>query len=159
MWKYAMNGNVFMRSFARVEQTPRLAQRDLRGIQIADLTPDNAPGAAETDPILAHAETYFDCEGDWDACSGSAMWQLRWRARLRRVQPMQALAATAVQPALVSWLGTVIKKIESPLKKVKDTEQYKAAKKDVLNTIYQTSTFRHAGSWLLDSPSTNPIVH
>jgi hypothetical protein len=159
VWEYAMNGNVFMRSFARVESATPLAQRDLRGVQIADLTPDNAPGAGAPDPVLAHAETYFDCEGDWSACSGKAMWALRWRARLRRVQPFRNLAATAVQPMLASWLKGIIGAIESPLKKVKDTEAYKSAKGDALDSVYRSSTFRHAGDVLLNNPSSSPTIH
>lgn len=159
VWDYAMNGNVFFRSFARVEHEPPLAQRDLRGIQVADLTPNNAPAAPAPDAVLAHAEAYFDCEADWHTCKGNAMWALRWRARLRRVQPVRALAATAVQPALASWLEGVISAIESPLKKVKDTAQYKDLKKSGLDQIYRSGAFTHAGSWLLGSPGRNPVVH
>jgi hypothetical protein len=159
VWEYAMNGNVFLRSFARIEQDTPLASRDLRGIQVADLTPNNAPAAPEADPVLAHAEAYFDCEGDWLLCKGNAMWQLRWRARLRRVQPLQALAATAVEPALASWLEGVIGAIEPRFKSVKDSEPYKQAKRSALDGFYRSGTFTHAGSWLLGNPSSNPVVH
>ena len=159
VWGYAMNGNVFLRSFARIEQATPLASRDLRGIQVADLTPNNAPAAPEADPVLAHAEAYFDCQGDWRSCKGNAMWQLRWRARLRRVQPLDALAATAVAPALATWAEDVIDAIESPLKGVKDSELYKEAKKSALDGFYRSRTFTHAGSWLLNNPSSNPVVH
>ncbi|MGC4093352.1 MAG: hypothetical protein QM756_36760 [Polyangiaceae bacterium] len=158
VWTYAMNGNVFMRSFANVEHAQALAQRDLRGVQVASAHADT-PAAAEAEPVLAHAEVYLDCEGAWDSCSGNAMWQLRWRARLRRVQPLRNLAATAVQPALAAWLGDVIGKLESPLKNIKDLPQYKDAKKEGTDTIYRGSAFRHAGDWLLDSPSNNPVIH
>ena len=159
VWAYAMNGNVFLRSFARVEQATPLARSDLRGIQVADLTPNNAPAMPAAEPVLAHAEAYFDCEGDWRECKGNAMWQLRWRARLRRVQPLGALAATAVEPALAAWLEGVIGAFESPLKSVKDSASYKEAKKNALDGIYRSETFRHAGSWLLDNSSSNPVVH
>lgn len=37
-------------------------------------------------PSFAQAEYFFDCDRNWDACNENqeAMWQLRWRARLRR---------------------------------------------------------------------------
>jgi len=159
VWEYAMNGNVFMRSFARIEHDAPLMGRDLRGIQVADLTPNNAPAARATDPALAHAEAYFDCDGDWSACKGDAMWQLRWRARLRRVQPLRALAATAVEPALASWLEGAIGAIESPLGSIKDSPQYDEAKQNALDSFYRSGTFRHAGSWLLGNSSSNPVVH
>jgi hypothetical protein len=159
VWDYAMNGNVFMRSFSHVKQATTMADRDLRGIQVADLTPDNAPAATQADPVLAHAEVYLDCAGDWMKCKGNAMWQLRWRARLRRVQPLRNLAATAVQPALASWLNGVISAIESPFKHINDIPQYKDAKTKALDSFYRTSTFRHAGDWLLQSPSSNPVIH
>jgi len=159
VWAYAMNGNVFLRSFARVEQATPLARSDLRGIQVADLTPNNAPAMPAAEPVLAHAEAYFDCEGDWRECKGNAMWQLRWRARLRRVQPLGALAATAVEPALAAWLEGVIGAIESPLKSIKESEPYKEAKRNALDSFYRSGTFTHAGSWLLGNPSSNPVVH
>jgi hypothetical protein len=159
VWAYAMNGNVFLRSFARIEHATPLAGRDLRGIQIADLTPNNAPATPAAEPVLAHAEAYFDCEGAWDECKDNAMWQLRWRARLRRVQPLRALAATAVEPALAAWLEGVIGAIESPLKSIKDTDAYDQAKGDALAGFYRSGAFTHAGAWLLGNPSRNPVIH
>ena len=87
------------------------------------------------------------------------MWQLRWRARLRRVQPLRALAATAVEPALAAWLEGTISAIESPLKSIKDSEAYKQAKGDALDSFYRSGAFTHAGAWLLGNPSRNPVIH
>lgn len=37
---------------------------------------------------FAQAEFYFDKAGAWDENKDQAMWELRWRARLRRIRPM-----------------------------------------------------------------------
>ena len=157
VWEYAMNGNVFMRSFARVDHAAALARRDTRGISVASGAAQAA--APDLDGVLAHAEVYLDCKGDWQACKGDAMWQLRWRARLRRVQPVRNLLATAAQPALATWLNSVIKLVESPLGEIKETDEYNKAKGADKDDLYRSSAFRHAGSWLLTKPSSSPVVH
>lgn len=70
VWAAARNGNVYLRSAARL----------------------GGPGQGA---LLAHAEMYFDCDADWAHCEPSAAWQPRWRARLRRVQPLATLLAAA----------------------------------------------------------------
>ena len=60
---------------------------------------------------------------------------------------------------LASWLGGVIGALESNLKSVKDTQQYKDMKSDALDSFYRSSTFRRAGTLVLGNPASNPTVH
>jgi hypothetical protein len=63
----------------------------------------SAPEAASI-PAVAQAEFFYDCNGTWASCNANedAMWNFRWRARLRRFN--QPLDSTLVQfiPPLVT---------------------------------------------------------
>jgi hypothetical protein len=62
---------------------------------------------------FAQAELYYDCDAGWDedACNGGdeAMWNFRWRGRLRMVNPgseaMQAISAKLDSVARARWTG------------------------------------------------------
>ncbi len=62
---------------------------------------------------FAQAELYYDCTAGWDedACNGGdeAMWNFRWRGRLRMVNPgseaMQAISAKYDSVARSRWTG------------------------------------------------------
>jgi hypothetical protein len=84
VWTMTSNGTLFMQSFSWADKS--------------------APFPAAS--VRAQAEMYFDCTDQWNAssCKSLAMWRPRWRARLRRVQP---LADLLKQQAGVS-LGTGI---------------------------------------------------
>lgn len=111
VWEYAINGNVFMRSFAVIEKDTPMARRDDRGLAVGAMNNAVSVPPVQPESIGAHAEMYFDCPGQWYACYRNAMWQLRWSARLRRIQPMQNLLSTAVEPIAASLMGKVWNKV------------------------------------------------
>ena len=78
VWGPARNGNVYLRSAARLSDAGASAR-----------------GSRVEASLLAHAEMYFDCDDRWERCAPDAAWQPRWRARLRRVQPLSTLLAAA----------------------------------------------------------------
>lgn len=104
VWDYAVNGNLFMRSFGRVSMPADTSLTD-GVLDAVDGTRTGNVSGVETEPVAAHAEMYFDCEGNWFACGRDAMWQLRWRARLRRVQSLDNLATDAASSVLGGMLG------------------------------------------------------
>ncbi len=84
-WSLYQNGNLFGQVWSFVDSQQSRAERDARGIAIADSGQGGetrAPGAAT---VRAQAEFYFDCKSAWGGCKSNAMWRLFWRARLRRV--------------------------------------------------------------------------
>jgi hypothetical protein len=176
VWEWAVNGNVFMRSFAQVEKDKPMAARDDKGIDVAD---GNATGnleAIEDSEIRAHAEILFDCGKErWMQCRGNAPWQLRWRARLRRIQPTERLIASAIEPAIVGTLTQIFngvgdkyigelldKKGVSKLivPKVKDTSYFRwVARNVVQNKLYQSNAFDFAGNFIIRHSDNDATVH
>lgn len=73
--------------------------------------PRDVPAGAGV--AFAQAELYYDCDGGWhdDACNGGdeALWNFRWRARLRMVNPEADAVKDIVgafEPALrARWTG------------------------------------------------------
>jgi hypothetical protein len=104
VWGFASNGNVFMRSFSSVEQAETTSSHDDKGIDVGDGSRTGNVTAVQTGSIGAHAEMYFNCEEGWSECKEKAMWELKWEARLRRVQPFHVLASTAVEQIAVTTL-------------------------------------------------------
>jgi hypothetical protein len=96
VWDIAANGNIMMQSWgAAFSSPPRLAEDD-RLLQVAGSTAPGGPAVPEPDyskMIAAQGEMYFDCEADWTSCSANAMWQVKWRGRLRRLHSLDELAA------------------------------------------------------------------
>lgn len=90
VWNLAQNGNVFLRSAAAVTWTA--SGRD-PGSGALSNGRYSATESSNGGVALAQAEAYFDCAGDWQHCEPVAMWQPRWRARLRRAEPWGALLA------------------------------------------------------------------
>jgi hypothetical protein len=113
VWEWAVNGNVFMRSFSQVEKKSELAARDGKGIAIADIKKTTTVEPIDTEKVVAHAEMFFDCKNQWasGACRQSAMWALRWKARLRRVQPAGKLISSALEPIIVSTLTQALSEL------------------------------------------------
>ncbi len=108
VWMFASNGNVFMRSFSSIEQRETMSFREDRGIDVTDGSRSGNVTPVVTGSIGAHAEMYFDCQEKWSGpCQEEAMWDVRWRARLRRVQPLATLASTAVEQIAVETLISI----------------------------------------------------
>jgi hypothetical protein len=176
VWEWAVNGNVFMRSFAQVEKTKDMAARDDKGLEVAD---GNATGnlqAVEEDDIVAHAEMYFDCDSPrWMDCRGQAPWQLRWRARLRRIQPLERLVASGIEPAIVATLTQMfngagdkygnklvdklgISKIVVP--KIKDTWYFRYVARNVVQRgLYGSGAFDGIGNYIISHSDNGMTVH
>jgi hypothetical protein len=108
VWDWADNGNVFMRSFSQAEK-PVVTRFTDSGIEAADGQRRGNVTAVEPQPAKAHAEMYFECEGECEA----DMWQIRWRARLRRVQPMQALLAQSAASVVSGSMEKAMKGLVS----------------------------------------------
>lgn len=72
---------------------------------IPTTTPSPSPPAGPpTQLIWAQAEMYFDCNQDWMDCSSNAMWRLKWKARLRRVQPISEMLGDAFASSVAARL-------------------------------------------------------
>lgn len=129
MSPYAYNGNDWMQIWS-VTAVPRdtdtLASRLVRvpsrifgrGAE-ADA---NASERADNPPLhlfLAQAEFYYDCPGVWDSAycnkAGSVLYQMRWRARLRRFHHVNVLGTLAHQFFGTFLKGPVVQKIGSKL--------------------------------------------
>ena len=176
VWEWAVNGNVFMRSFAQVEKTQKMAAEDDRVLKVADLNRTAAVEPIEQDQIVAHAEMYLDCDAKrWMDCKSNAMWQLRWRARLRRIQPFERLVASAIEPGIVAMLtqlfaqsgdklgGKLRDKLGIPqvlVPKVKDTWYFRQLKTNVFQRgLYSSGAFEHIGALIIKHSDNDTTVH
>jgi len=176
VWEWAVNGNVFMRSFAQVEKTQGMAAADDKVLKVADLSKTGTVEAIDKDQIIAHAEMYLDCSSKrWMDCKSNAMWQLRWRARLRRIQPAERLVATAIEPGIVAMLtqlfaqsgdklgGKLRDKFGIPkilVPKVKDTWYFRQLKtQGFMRGLYTSGAFEHIGALIIKHSDTGGTVH
>jgi len=175
VWEWAVNGNVFMRSFAQVEKAQSMAARDDQLLKVADLGKTGQLQAIGKDQISAHAEIYLECGKRWMDCKSEAMWQLRWRARLRRIQPAERLVATAIEPGIVATLtkifegagdklgGKLRDKIGIPkilVPSVKDTWYFDQLKTNVFQRgLYSSGAFEHIGAVIIAHSDNGSTVH
>ena len=83
----AKNGNGYFQIWSVLvgnDQWPREAEK---GVEIAAWNQSKAmPPAPWGKVAFAQAEYYYDSPGEWDDLKKDAMWNMRWRARLRRVR-------------------------------------------------------------------------
>ncbi|MDF3066770.1 MAG: hypothetical protein K0R38_2371 [Polyangiaceae bacterium] len=176
VWEWAVNGNVFMRSFAQVEKAKTMSSRDDKGIEVADGSATGNTQALEDDDVVAHAEMYFEC-GDprWMDCRSQAPWQLQWRARLRRIQPVERLVASAIEPAIVATLtqmfngaadkygGKLLKKMGIPevvVPKLKDTWYFREFSRNyVQRGLYGSGAFDGVGNFIISHSDNDMTVH
>ena len=176
VWEWAVNGNVFMRSFAQVEKKQSMAAEDDRLLKVADLSKTTAVEPIEQDQIVAHAEIYLDCSSPrWMDCKSNAMWQLRWRARLRRIQPIERLVASGIETGIVATLtqmfaaagdklgGKLRDKLGIPkilVPKVKDTWYFRQLKTNVWQRgLYGSGAFEHIGALIIKHSDNGTTVH
>jgi hypothetical protein len=176
VWEYAVNGNVFMRSFAQVKKPKQMSSRDDKGLEVADGTRTGNLQAVEDDQIVAHAEMYYDCAlPRWMECRSEAPWRIKWRARLRRIQPMERLVATAVESVIVATLtqmfnGAASKagdKLASKLgidkilvPKIKDTWYFREVSRNYVQAgLYGTGAFDFVGDFVIKHSDTGMTVH
>jgi len=176
VWEWAVNGNVFMRSFAQVEKTKVMAPKDDKVLEVAELGRKGDLAAIDDDQVTAHAEIYLDCDKKrWMDCKSNAMWQMRWRARLRRIQPAERLVATAIEPGIVATLtqmfngagdkvgGKLRDKLGIPkilIPKVKDTWYFRQLKtQGVMRGLYSSGAFEGIGAFIISHSDNGGTVH
>ncbi|HMJ13224.1 MAG TPA: hypothetical protein VK524_17505 [Polyangiaceae bacterium] len=203
VWEYAANGNVFMRSFSWADPDDPLTARDDRGLSVADLsrlggaapagttTLSSSLRAAETPLIWANAEIYFDCNARWvprrgerTNCKDDAMWQIRWKARLRRMLPLTRLAASAIEPVFVATLAralegsiegvfgaiggaippnSTLEKLTRQLRilvpSISDTRILEALRDSVEARLYQRTNFEGVGAFIARHAAKYAVIH
>jgi hypothetical protein len=103
----ARNGDLYFQVWSIVYADDARAPKLAQGVEIAA---DGKKKAAALD-LWSHlgwaqAEFYYDHEGPWtpEISRDEAMWNLRWRARLRRVTPPRV-------DLLENWSGVLLGKI------------------------------------------------
>ena len=175
VWEWAVNGNVFMRSFSQVEKTKAMVAGDDQMLEIADLGKTGGLVPIDDDQITAHAEIYLDCSKRWMDCKSNAMWQMRWRARLRRIQPTEWLVATGIETGIVATLtqlfaassdkfgGKLRDKLGIPkilIPKVKDTWYFRQLKtQGFMRGLYSSGAFEGIGAFIIDHSDNGSTVH
>ena len=104
VWESATNGNLFMQSFSFVLRGVDSERADDM-LEVGDRQQLGNVVPIETGWIRAQAEMYFDCTGNWASCDPNAMWQVKWRARLRRIQPLDRMAGDAFALTLATGIS------------------------------------------------------
>jgi len=174
VWEWAVNGNVFMRSFSQVEKNKRMAGHDDQLVSVADLGKTGVTEPIADDQITAHAEIYLDCGKRWMECKPDAMWQMRWRARLRRIQPVERLVATAIEPGIVGTLtqmfngagetlgGKLRDKLGIPkiiVPNLRDTFYFQYAAQNLQKGLYGSGAFEGVGAFIISHSDNGGTVH
>jgi hypothetical protein len=108
----AENGNNYFQIWSIVvgeEEWPKKADK---GVQIAAWSKGSVKPPMPWGRVsFAQAEFYYDTSTAWAKVKEDAMWNMRWRARLRRVRPMGVDTG--------SWLANgVLSKIDGAVKNV-----------------------------------------
>ncbi len=177
VWEWAVNGNVFMRSFSEVKKDTPMLSRDDKGLMVGAFQGAKLE-SVDTDDIIAHAEIFYDCKGPWASgtCRSNAMWALRWKARLRRVQSVGKLVSTALEPIIVSTLTQAInelanekvndfvkKKFKVPpilFPKLKETWIARYVKTNlVMGGLYGSEGFEKVGSLVERASADSGTIH
>lgn len=176
-WAATNNGSLFQRTFAQVRMNPPLLASDDKFLDFMDGARTGALVPAPTKEVTAHAEFYSDCKGNWTDCMGKAMWETRWRARLRRVHPMDKLLGTIVEPVLnaivakfvfekVAEAGdATIDKLRIPkiiVPRLKDTAGFRDLKDQFqlfLNRSHVNYGGYRLGKWLKEREQSDATVH
>jgi hypothetical protein len=116
VWDYATNGNVFMQSWAMVRKSRDMLERNDEGLELADQQRTGSLVEEEDEgTVWAQAEMFYDCEGDWTTCGGNAMWTIRWKARLRRIQDIESMAGQAASRMIAEGLLAGLSHVNSRL--------------------------------------------
>lgn len=107
VFESAKNGNDYFQIWSVVWGDQTRMKDSEKGVGIAawnKAKPKDPP--IWTKVGFAQAEYYYDGAGSWDGLKEDAMWNMRWRARLRRVRPpSQAAGALSVVSAIVGMCG------------------------------------------------------
>lgn len=114
------NGNGFGQIWAIIHGTEALTAGASTGVDIASWGTSSFFGDTSGNSVdYAEAEFYYDCgpksgpeapgrddsNGVWNECKYNAMWNMKWKARLRRYKPFEFNAAKMAELALYNALG------------------------------------------------------
>jgi hypothetical protein len=122
------NGNGFGQVWAIINGKDSLTTGAQTGVDVAAWGAGKFVADTSGDSVdYAEAEFYYDCgphagpeapgrddsDGVWSECKYNAMWNMKWKARLRRYHPFEFNAEKAVELALYNALGaeSVVQKI------------------------------------------------
>jgi hypothetical protein len=179
VWEYATNGNVAMQAFSWVDKEPKMLARNDKGLDVADGPQAGNVTEVETAWTRAQAEMFFDCTGPWatGACMGNGGWALRWKARLRRIQPVDQMIAEAGEAVVVQSLVSGLYRIFG--KMTKNVARSRFGMPDILttnladtwltnellrvqarNAAFRSDAFENVGSFLVrNPPSRSTVIH
>jgi hypothetical protein len=104
VWDVARNGGLFFQTWSFTQGSANWSYNDDPGVELAN---GGGGGTGLGDQFdyhwsTAEGEYYYDGSDAWDVCSGDAMWNIKWRARLRRVtDPVRMFDAAGIA---TGWL-------------------------------------------------------
>jgi hypothetical protein len=129
-WRYSMypmkpydlfqNGNGFGQVWAIINGKASLTTGAQTGVDVASWGAGKLLADTSGDSVdFAEAEFYYDCGphsgpeapgrddsgGVWTECKYNAMWNMKWKARLRRYHPFEFNALKAAELALYNGIG------------------------------------------------------
>jgi hypothetical protein len=109
VYEGAKNGNEYFQIWSVVWGDQARLKEGGQGVGIAAWNKAKPKPPPEWGKIaIAQAEFYYDGSGSWDGLKEDAMWNMRWRARLRRVRPPGQLgAALNVVSAIAGMAGSL----------------------------------------------------
>jgi len=116
------NGNGFGQVWAIIKGNEALTTGAMQGVEVALWGGKKGPAPADTsgnNVDFAEAEFYYDCGpnsgrhapgrddsgGTWADCKYNAMWNMKWKARLRRYHPFELNALKMAELAVYNGLG------------------------------------------------------
>jgi hypothetical protein len=131
----AKNGNGFMQVWGSASGSATLGTGAVTGVAVSGWKPTEVtPNENGDSHDFAEAEFYFDCggpgtqddqtvlgtsdsSGDWQDCKYNAMWNMRWKARLRRFHQFQWDLRKDIELSIYQGLGfdSFIKSLLGPL--------------------------------------------
>jgi len=129
------NGNGFMQVFGYAGGSATMTTGAVTGVAVAGWKEvEAAPNTAVESDDFAEAEFYFDCGGpategdvtvlgttdtggDWQDCKYNAMWNMRWKARLRRFHQFEWDLRKDIELSIYQGLGfdSFIRSLLGPL--------------------------------------------
>jgi hypothetical protein len=117
------NGNSFMQVYGSAYGNTLLGAGAMQGVAVAGWTPADAPSNSPAESHdFAEAEFYFDCgnpdtsddqtllgtndtDGAWQQCKYNAMWNMRWKTRMRRYHQFEWDVRKEIELSLYQGLG------------------------------------------------------
>jgi hypothetical protein len=109
IYEGAKHGGFYFQVYGFANADSNWPRRTDKGILIASKAGGmSVPNGLFNAMRFAQAEFYFDRAGSWNDNEAQAMWELAWRARLRRVRPMAPDIAEFTFGYATGKLGSLI---------------------------------------------------